>query len=87
MAIPSVQQANLNSTRYCRLEVPVPPLNEQMEIGKLLEQKSSEITKLEEKINAQVATLTAYRKSLIHEYVTGKLRIREMDLARVGEHV
>jgi hypothetical protein len=28
-------------------------------------------------IEAQIATLIAYRKSLIHEYVTGQLRITE----------
>jgi hypothetical protein len=34
-------------------------------------------------IEAQIATLTAYRKSLIHECVTGQRRVTEADVARV----
>ncbi len=37
-------------------------------------------------IEAQIATLTAYRKSLIHECVTGQRRITEADLNRVESH-
>jgi len=33
-------------------------------------------------IEAQIATLVAYRKSLIHECVTGQRRITEEDLNR-----
>jgi type I restriction enzyme S subunit len=44
------------------------------------------IIKNEELVSAlrnQIATLTAYRKSLIHECVTGQRRITEADAARV----
>ena len=34
----------------------------------------------------QIDTLTAYRKSLIHECVTGQRRITEADLKAQGEH-
>ena len=34
-------------------------------------------------IDAAVATLTAYRKALIHECVTGQRRITEADVAGV----
>jgi type I restriction enzyme S subunit len=33
-------------------------------------------------IEAQIATLCAYRKSLIHECVTGQRRISEADVRR-----
>jgi len=33
-------------------------------------------------IEAQITTLTAYRKSLIHECVTGQRRITEEDVQR-----
>lgn len=81
MAIPSVQQANLNPTRYCRLEIPVPPLAEQIEIAAYLDTQSGRIRKIEQRLNAQITTLTAYRKSLIHECVTGKRRISDADIA------
>lgn len=87
MAIPSVQQANLNPTRYCRLEIPVPPLPEQIEIASYLDKKSEQIGDIEQRLNDQIATLTAYRKSLIHECVTGKRRISEADVAKVESHV
>jgi hypothetical protein len=34
-------------------------------------------------IDDQITTLLAYRKSLIHECVTGKRRVTEVDVARV----
>jgi len=37
-------------------------------------------------IEAQIAALTAYRKSLIHECVTGQRRVTEADLNRVKAH-
>jgi type I restriction enzyme S subunit len=82
MAIPSVQQANLNPTRYCRLEIPVPPLAEQIQIADFLDKRCEQIKAIEQRLTAQLTTLTAYRKSLIHECVTGKRRISEADVAR-----
>lgn len=87
MAIPSVQQANLNPTRYCRLEIPVPPLPEQMEIATYLDKESDQIREIEQRLNAQISTLTAYRKSLIHECVTGKRRISDADVTKVEAYV
>jgi type I restriction enzyme S subunit len=37
-------------------------------------------------IENQITTLTAYRKSLIHECVTGQRRITEADLNHVKAH-
>jgi type I restriction enzyme S subunit len=87
MAIPSVQQANLNPTRYCRLEVPVPPLAEQIQIAGFLDERCEQIKSIEQRLTAQITTLTAYRKSLIHECVTGKRRISDADVAKVEAHV
>lgn len=87
MAIPSVQQANLNPTRYGRLEVPVPPLSEQKQIAVYLDEKTQQISAVVQCIEHQITTLTNYRKSLIHECVTGKRRITEADLAKVGANV
>jgi type I restriction enzyme S subunit len=38
-------------------------------------------------LNRQIGILTAYRKSLIHECVTGQRRVAEADLIRVQKHV
>ena len=83
LAIPSVQQSNLNATRYCRMLVPLPPIEEQRSIRKFLDAKISEVSVLFSNIESQIATLIDYRKSLIHECVTGQRRINEADVAKV----
>jgi type I restriction enzyme, S subunit len=82
LAIPSVQQSNLNSTRYARMFIPLPPISEQHSICQHLREKISEMKSVVNTIESQIATLTAYRKSLIHECVTGQRRITEADVAR-----
>lgn len=83
LAIPSVQQSNLNSTRYSRLFVPLPPIEEQEAICDYLDAKLDEVKRIVASIKEQIATLTAYRKSLIHECVTGQCRMTEADVRRV----
>ena len=83
LAIPSVQQSNLNSTRYCRMLIPLPPLEEQLEIAAFLDSKVAEMRRVVTIINSQIETLVDYRKSLIHECVTGQRRVTETDLKRV----
>jgi type I restriction enzyme, S subunit len=86
LAIPSVQQSNLNSTRYCRMLIPRPPIREQREIVAHLDTRLAETRRLVAGIETQIAMLTAYRKSLIHECVTGQRRITEADLNHVKAH-
>lgn len=77
----------LNQTKVGYLPVLRPPINEQQEICELLDGKELELAKVEKIINEQMATLTAYRKALIHEFVTGKRRISDADVAKVVAHV
>lgn len=84
MAIPSVQQSNLNSTRYGKMLIPLPPLTEQDSIIEYLQQISADYSSMNNKLSQQIATLTAYRASLIHECVTGQRRVTETDLERVS---
>jgi len=84
VAIPSVQQSNLNSTRYSRMFIPLPPLSEQVAICTHLDAKLGEVKRIVAGIEAQITTLTAYRKSLIHEYVTGQRRVTAADVRRAG---
>ena len=86
LAIPSVQQSNLNSTRYCRMMIPLPPIDEQESICRYLVEKLGELKRVVTCIQSQITTLTNYRKSLIHECVTGQRRITESDLNRVEAH-
>jgi type I restriction enzyme S subunit len=86
LAIPSVQQSNINSTRYCRMLVPLPPLNEQEEIRHFLDRRLDEVGRVSAGISAQIETLVGYRKSLIHECVTGQRRVSEADVSRMRSH-
>ena len=78
--------ASTNSTKVGLFPIPRPSIAEQGAICRFLADKLAEIARLVTGIEAQVATLSAYRKSLIHECVTGKRRVSEADLDRVRAH-
>jgi len=86
LAIPSVQQSNLNSTRYCRMLIPLPPVTEQQVICEHLDTKVRDLNRIVSTIKAQIDALIGYRKSLIHECVTGQRRVTETTLSRVKAH-
>ncbi len=52
--------------------VPIPPLEKQGAICKTLDRQTHDIQELYRNLETQIATLEQYRKSLIHECVTGK---------------
>ena len=78
-------QLNLNYVRIGTNFAPFPPKDEQEKIAEFLDAKSAESRKTKAILNKQIETLTAYRKSLIHECVTGQRRISEGDVRRVGQ--
>lgn len=73
---------NISAVKYNYLAIPLPPIEEQRTISAYVEEKSAEFHSLFAAIEAQIATLTAYRQSLIHECVTGQRRITEEDVAQ-----
>ena len=79
-------QLNLNYVRIGTNFAPVPPLKEQAAIAEYLDAKELESHLISSTIETQIATLTAYRKSLIHECVTGQRRVTEADINRVKAH-
>ena len=72
--------ANTNATKVGQFPIPLPPLNEQETICAHLDEKTAEVNSIVATIEAQIATLSAYRKSLIHECVTGQRRITEAEV-------
>lgn len=76
-------QLNLNYVRIGTNFAPFPPKNEQEDIAKFLDTKIEEINRTKAILIQQIETLIAYRKSLIHECVTGQRRITESDVARI----
>ena len=79
-------QLNLNYVRIGTNFAPFPPLPEQATIAEFLDEKEREFRAIIATNEAQIDALTAYRRSLIHECVTGQRRITEADLKRVKVH-
>lgn len=75
-----------NATKVGEFPIPLPPLSEQDAICDYLDERLGELKRIASTIETQIATLTAYRKSLIHECVTGQRRITEKDLNRITTH-
>ena len=70
-------------TQLASFNLPLPPAEEQGAISGFLDAKLGELGRIVENIESQIAILTAYRKSLIHECVTGQRRVTEAGVARV----
>jgi type I restriction enzyme S subunit len=75
-------QLNLNYVRIGTNFAPFPPKAEQQEIVTYLEQKISNVQRIKAVLNQQIEILNAYRKSLIHECVTGQRRTTKVHLKR-----
>lgn len=80
-------QPHLNAEELGSVLLALPPtLKEQEAIADFLDTKLAEMRRIVTGIESQITTLTAYRKSLIHECVTGKRRITEKELNKVKAH-
>lgn len=79
-------QLNLNYVRIGTNFAPFPPKGEQEKIAEFLDAKTAETRITQSLLSKQIEALTAYRKSLIHECVTGQRRISEADLNRAHAH-
>lgn len=75
--------ANTNATKVGLFPIPRPSLTEQLAICLFIDEKLNQIAGIVNGIEAQITALTAYRKSLIHECVTGKRRITEQEANRI----
>jgi type I restriction enzyme S subunit len=74
--------ASTNSTKVGLFPIPRPSITEQHAICRYLDEKLNHVAQIVNAIETQIATLTAYRKSLIHECVTGQRRVTQAGLAR-----
>ena len=77
-------QPHLNAQELGSIIFSLPPSRaEQQAIVTFLDARLAEISSLESIIGHQIDTLVAYRKSLIHECVTGRRRMSEADVNRI----
>jgi type I restriction enzyme S subunit len=75
--------AIFNQVQIGYLPVLAPPVTEQKAICDHLDQKLADMKQLVSTIESQIETLLAYRKSLIHECVTGQRRVTEAEVKKV----
>ena len=75
-ALVSLHQANLNSTRYSRMVIPVPPPLEQVQIAKTILSKVAELRTSITAAEREIALMREYRTRLVAEVVTGQLDVR-----------
>ena len=78
--------ASTNSTKVGLFPIPRPLIEEQQAICESLDARLAHTRKIVDEIGAQIITLVAYRKSLIHECVTGQRRVTEADVKQVQTH-
>ncbi len=80
-------QPHLNAEELGSVIMALPPTRKEQEaIADFLDTKLADMERLVTGIKTQIATLKDYRKSLIHECVTGQRRIAEADLNHVKGH-
>ena len=77
MALLSVNQANLNPTKYQRIFVPMPERSEQRRIADFAKREASRIDTLIRKVREAIDQLKEFRTALICAAVTGKIDVRE----------
>lgn len=75
-----------NATKVGAFRVPLPSLAEQTAICDYLRERLSHVKSATAAIQEQIATLTAYRNSLIQECVTGVRPVDGIGIARVPTH-
>lgn len=78
-------QPHLNAQELGCVLIALPPTRKDQEaIADFLDVKLAEVRNVIASIETQIATLTAFRKSLIHECVTGQRRITDADLREMS---
>jgi len=65
----------LQADQFLNMYLPQPPLEEQKQIAEYLDAKTAEIENLIADINTQVEKLKQYRKIIIHDAVSGKIKM------------
>ena len=71
---------NIGADKYNLYKLPIPTLEEQVDIINHIDSKCSEIDSIIEDKKCQVETIKKYKNSLIYEYVTGKKRVSQGDV-------
>jgi len=80
-ALLSINQANLNPSRYGALPVALPPVEEQVAIAKRIQELDLSIKKLGKPLLQATRLLREHRTALISAAVTGKINVQDRSTA------
>lgn len=78
--------ASTNSTKVGLFPIPRPSIEEQQAICTFLDARLAHLSRTVAIIESQIATLAAYRNSLVHEYATGQRRVTESNKIKRAAH-
>jgi len=67
----------LQADQFLNMKLPQPPIHEQEEIAAFLDKKTAQVDGLIADINEQIDKLKQYRQIVIHDAVTGKVKVSE----------
>jgi len=67
----------LQADQFLNMQLPQPPVQEQEEIATYLDGKTAQVEGLIADINEQIVKLKQYRQIVIHNAVTGKIKVTE----------
>jgi type I restriction enzyme, S subunit len=76
-AIPSLHQSNLNPTRYGRLQITLPPTDEQRSILRYVNVATTDVERAIASAHREISLLREYGTRLLADVVTGKLDVRK----------
>jgi type I restriction enzyme S subunit len=67
----------LQADQFLNMRLPQPPVDEQEKIAAYLDVKTSQVEGLIADITEQIVQLKQYRQIVIHDAVTGKIKVTE----------
>jgi len=67
----------LQADQFLNMKLPQPPIEEQEKIAAYLDKKTAQVDNLITDINHQIVKLRQYRQIVIHDAVTGKIKVKE----------
>lgn len=68
-------QPNLSQDDLKKLKLPLPPINEQIQIVEFIDRETQKIDQMTETVNRTIERLKEYRSTLITQAVTGKIKV------------
>lgn len=77
--------AHLTNEKLRAFRFPFPQAKEQQDIVSFLDQETSEIERIKSRVESEITLILEYRERLIADVVTGKLDVRDIEVAALAD--